>query len=197
LSFDGRGLGTRLYLLLLAAAGGGRLVEMQVSRRRLRALRARGVEQAPEPYFRWIVLLHAGVLAGAALEALLLKRRPVRPLAIGAVIAALLANGLRWWVIRSLGQHWNVHVVDSLGLGVVTSGPYRWLRHPNYLALIVELEALPLIHSAWLTALIGGVAHALLLRRRIATEEALLLQSAEYRALMAPRPRLLPRLRWS
>lgn len=189
------GMGTRLYLLLLAVAGAGRLIEMQVSRSRLRALAARGIAPLPDRQFRWIVLLHAGVLAGSALEVVALRRRIVRPLALGSMSAFLLANGLRWWAIRTLGQHWNVHVTDSLRLGVITNGPYHWLRHPNYLALILELEALPLIHTAWLTALLAGVAHIWVLRRRIAAEEAVLMRNAGYRARMGARPRLLPRLR--
>ncbi len=188
-------LSTRLYLLLLAATGAGRLLELRVSRRRLRALAQHGVTPLPEPAFRWIVVLHTGVLAGSALEAVLLHRRCRWPLAGAALLAALLANGLRWWAIASLGPHWNVRIADSSGLGVVTRGPYRWIRHPNYLALIVEMEALPLIHSAWLTALAGGAAHALLLRQRIAAEEAVLLRNPAYRAAMGAKPRLLPRIR--
>lgn len=84
--------------------------------------------------------------------------------------------------------------MDSLELGVVTTGPYRWLRHPNYLAVFVELEAVPLLHSAWLTALLGGLAHAWVLRHRIQTEELVLMRSAEYRASMGPKPRLVPRI---
>ncbi len=187
-------LATRLYLLLLAATGVGRLIELRISQRHQSALARHGVAVQSEPAFPWIVVLHTGVLAGSALEVLLLRRRPRPAVAAGPTIAALLATGLRWWAIATLGQHWTVRIADSLRLGVVSSGPYRWLRHPNYLALIVELEALPLMHSAWLTALIGGAAHVLLLRRRIAAEEAVLMRNSAYRAAMGGKPRLLPRI---
>jgi methyltransferase len=109
----------------------------------------------------------------------------------------LLANTLRWWVIRTMGTHWNVRVMDSTPLGVVTSGPFRWIRHPNYLAVFVELLALPLLHTAWLTALVGGLAHVWVLRQRIAIEERMLLAEATYRALMGSKPRFVPRVwRW-
>jgi methyltransferase len=187
-------LATRLYVLLLAVVGAGRLLELRISRRHQAALARYGAAPVPEPAFPWLVALHTGVLAGSALEAILLRRRQRRALAAAAAAAALMAGALRWWTMATLGQHWNVHIVDSLHLGVVSHGPYRWLRHPNYLALIVELEALPLMHWSWLTALIGGAAHLLLLRRRIAAEEAVLMRDPAYRAAMGAKPRLLPRI---
>jgi methyltransferase len=102
----------------------------------------------------------------------------------------VLATLLRWWVIRTLGTHWNVRVMDSAALGVVTSGPYRWVRHPNYLAVLVELAALPLVQTAWITALLGSTAHLFVLRRRIASEEAVLAADPIWRAQMADKPRL-------
>lgn len=191
------GLKTCLYLLLLALIGAMRLVELTVSLRHQRRLQACGVALLPEPVFIVMVLVHIGVLLGAALEVTLL-RRPFFPwLAASAGVLFVLATGLRWWAIDTLSGHWNVRVMDSTSLGVVSNGPYRWLRHPNYLAVIVELEALPLIHTAWITALAGAVANGWVLRRRIALEESLLMQSGSYRAAMGTKPRLIPRLvRW-
>jgi methyltransferase len=183
-----------VYTLFLAAVGAGRLIEMGVSRRRQRALAARGVVKLAEPHFRRMVLLHGGVLAGAALEVWLLGRPFIPALGIPMIALFILANLLRWWVIRTMAEHWNVQVMNSIALGVVTDGPFRWIRHPNYLAVFVELLAAPLIHTAWLTALIGGLVHILVLRRRIAVEEAVLLASPAYQAAMAHKPRFLPGL---
>ena len=94
----------------------------------------------------------------------------------------------------TLGTHWNIQVMDSVSLGVITSGPFRFVRHPNYAAVFVELLALPLIHTAWLTALIGSAGHAWVLSRRLAVEEAVLLRNGDYRATVAQRPRFVPRL---
>jgi hypothetical protein len=98
------------------------------------------------------------------------------------------------FMIPSLDAHWNVAVVDSIGLGVVTDGPFRFVRHPNYAAVFVELIALPLIHTAWVTALCGGVAHIWVLSRRLAVEDAVLLADPRYRSLMGRKPRFLPKL---
>jgi methyltransferase len=183
-----------IYTLFLAAVGLGRLAEMRISRRHQRDLAARGAAKVAEPQFRWMVLLHSGVLAGAALEVWLLARPLIPALAAPMIALFLLSNALRWWVIRTMAEHWNIQVVDSLGLGVVTHGPFRWIRHPNYLAVFVELLAAPLIHTAWLTALLGGLAHIWVLRRRIAVEEAVLLANPDYRAAMGHKPRFLPGL---
>jgi methyltransferase len=183
-----------IYTLFLAAVGLGRLVEMGISRRHQRALAARGAAKIAEPHFRWMVLLHGGVLVGAALEVWLLARPFIPALAIPMIALFALSNVLRWWVIRAMAEHWNVQVVNSLELGVVTRGPFRWIRHPNYLAVFVELLAAPLIHTAWLTALLGGLAHISVLRQRIAVEEAVLLANPDYRAAMGHKPRFIPRV---
>jgi methyltransferase len=186
-----------LFLALLAAVGLGRLVEMRLSRRHQRELAARGATRPREPGFAFMVALHTGVLVAAAVEVLALDR-PFSPALGGpALVLFGLANLLRWWVIRTLGPHWNVQVVDSVAgpvaLGVVTGGPYRRIRHPNYVAVFVELVALPLVHGAWLTALVGAALHVVVLRRRLALEEAVLAANPHYAELMGGKPRFIPR----
>jgi methyltransferase len=183
------------YLSLLAVVGLGRLLEMRLSRRHQRALAARGARRAVEPGFIFMVALHTGVLIAAALEVVLLRRPFNAAVGIPALVAFALANGLRWWVIATLGPHWNVQVVGSLDdLGVVTSGPYRFIRHPNYVAVFVELIALPLVHFAWLTAIVGTALHVVVLRNRLAVEEAVLAANGPYREIMGGKPRFIPRL---
>jgi methyltransferase len=182
------------FVGLLGAVGVGRLVEMRVSRRHQKRLGALGFDRAPEPGWRLMVLLHAGVLVGAALE-VVVAGRPLLPwLAMPSLAAFVLANALRLWVIRTMSDHWNVNVVNSLALGVVTSGPYRWVRHPNYVAVFVELVALPLVHTAYVTALFGAALHLVVLGRRLAVEDGILLADPGYRAAMAGKPRFLPQI---
>jgi methyltransferase len=181
------------FLGLLIAVALLRGVELVISRRNQRRLQAQGVSKADEPHFRWMVLLHSTVLAGAALEVVLLNRPLIPVLAIPMLTLFALANALRWWVIRTLGTHWNVEVMDSVSLGVITSGPFRLVRHPNYAAVFIEMAALPLVHTAWLTALVGSAGHAWVLSRRLAVEEAVLLRNGDYRATVAHLPRFLPR----
>jgi methyltransferase len=181
-----------LFLALLAAVAGVRVVEVLVSRRHQRVMIARGVRAVPDPLFPLMVAVHTGVLLGAAVEVILLRRPLIPALAVVMGGLFILANVVRWWVIRTLASQWNVQVMDSLSLGVVSAGPFRFVRHPNYAAVLVELASLPLIHTAWVTALLGSTAHAWVISRRVALEESVLLRDAEYRRVMAEKPRFLP-----
>jgi methyltransferase len=188
------GLSVTAYMGLLLSVGCYRLVEVRISSQHQRELAARGIAKAPEKCFAFMVLLHIGILASAALEVLLVHRPFIAILALSMGLLFVLANLLRWWVILTLSGHWNIQVMASTAIGVVTRGPYRWIRHPNYVAVVVELLALPLIHSAWFTAVWGGVAHIWVLRRRISVEEQVLLNDPVYRRVMAFKPRFIPRL---
>lgn len=180
------------YLVLCGAVGAGRLIEMSLSRRHQRALAQQGAPLLPERAFLAMVLLHTGVIAGAAIEVVALHRRFVPAVGVPALIALLLANLLRWWVIATLGVHWNVRVVRSTELGIVTGGPYRYIRHPNYVAVFLELLALPLVHGAVVTAVAGGLLHLIVLRRRITLEESVLMADDRYRRAFAQKPRFVP-----
>jgi len=185
---------TIAYLILLALVGIGRLAELRISRRNQRKLEKQGVRKVFEAHFRWLVLLHGGVLLAAALEVTLLHRPLIPALAITMALLFVLSNLLRWWVVGTLAEHWNVEIMASAQVGVVTSGPYRWVRHPNYVGVVAELISLPMMHTAWITALLGTAAYLEILRRRVPMEEEALLADATYRAIMGPKPRFLPRL---
>lgn len=192
-------LSSLLYPGLLAAMGARRLIELRQSRRNQQRLLAQGARLAEEPNYRWMVALHAGVLIGAGVEVGVLKRPLLPPLAATAGCILVFAIALRWWAIRALGAHWNVRVVASTHLGVSTGGPYRWIQHPNYLAVFLELAALPMVHTAWWTATLGTAAHIPVLWKRIALEESVLLADPAYRSAMGGKPRFIPNLwrRWA
>ena len=184
---------TIFFLVLVGAVGACRLIELRLSKRHQRSLAAGGAAPLPEPVFPAMVALHTGILVAAVLETLLLGRPFVPALAVPAVVLVVLANALRFWVIATLGVQWQVRVVASTpALGVVTGGPYRLIRHPNYVAVFVELAALPLVHGAWLTAAAGALLHAAILRRRIGLEESVLMADESYRRAFADKPRFLP-----
>jgi methyltransferase len=185
---------TAAYLMLLALVGLERLFELWISRRNQQKLEKQGVRKIAEPHFRWMVFTHASVLVCAATEVIFL-RRPLMPwLAITMAAMFAFANVLRWWVIRTLAGHWNVEVMASSRVGVVTSGPYRWVRHPNYVAVVIELFSLPMIHTAWITALAGTLANLEILRRRLRVEEGVLMADPSYRSAMGEKPRFLPKV---
>jgi methyltransferase len=183
-----------LFLLLLLAVAVMRIFELRISKRHQQDMTARGAEKVKDPNFRWMAMFHTLVLIGAAAEVLFLHRPFLPALAIPMLAIFLIANIVRWWVIRTLGEHWNVQVMDSTRLGVITTGPFRYVRHPNYAAVFVEMIALPLIHTAWITALAGAVAHIIVLALRLSTEERVLFANPDYAAAMSSKPRFLPGL---
>jgi methyltransferase len=140
------------------------------------------------------VFLHTAILIGAALEVIFLRRPFIPVLAVVMLVLFLAGNAVRMWVVRTMGKHWNVQVMNSMGLGVVTGGPFRFVRHPNYAAVFLEVFSLPLIHTAWITALLGCVGYVATISQRIALEESVLFADPAYRTAMAGKPRFLPGL---
>lgn len=163
-----------LFVVLVAAVGLERLAELVVSTRHVRVALGRGGVERGRGHYPAMVVLHTGLLAGALVEVLVADRAFQPWLGWPMLALVLAAQGLRWWCIRTLGWQWSTRVVVVPGAPLVTSGPYRWLRHPNYVAVVVEGVALPLVHTAWVTAVVFSVANAVLLRTRIRCEEAAL-----------------------
>ena len=185
---------TAAYISLLVLVGIERLIELRVSRRNQRRMAEQGVRKIVEPHFPWLVAFHTVVLVSAGLEVLLLHRPFIPALAILMTAVFVLSNLLRWWVIRLLADLWNVQIRDSSRIRIVTSGPYRWIRHPNYVGVVMEVFSLPLIHTAWVTALVGTALYMEVLRRRVRMEDSVLLADPAYRLAMGDKPRFFPRV---
>lgn len=169
---------TSLFVGLVAAVALERLVELVVSDRNIRAARERGGVERGTGHYPVMVVLHTGLLVGAVVEVLVADRAFHPWLGWPMLVLVLGAQGLRWWCIATLGGAWNTRVVVVPGARLVRAGPYRVMRHPNYLAVAVEGLALPLVHTAWVTAVVFTVANAALLRIRIRCEEAALRELA-------------------
>ena len=163
-----------LYLGFVALVALERLLEVRISRRHAARLRARGGFEAGCDHYPRMVALHAGLLAAAPLEVLLLGRPFVPALAAATMALVAATMALRYWVIAALGDRWTTRIFVVPGEAAVRRGPYRLLRHPNYLAVAVEVAALPLIHTAWASAAVFSFANVLLLRTRIRVEDGVL-----------------------
>ena len=162
------------YALLIGAVGVERVAELVVSQRNLSWSRARGGVEFGARHYPVMVVLHTALLAGCLVEVLALRRRFIGRLGWPMLAIVLAAQGLRWWCIATLGRQWNTRVVVVPDAGRVTGGPYRVVPHPNYIAVVAEGAALPLVHTAWITALVFSVLNAALLRTRIRVENAAL-----------------------
>jgi methyltransferase len=156
------------YLLLIVAVAVERFAELVVSQRNRAWSRARGGVEFGVRHYPAMVFLHTGLLAGCVVEAL---HRPFIPALGWPMLAIVLcAQGLRWWCIATLGPQWNTRVIVVPGAPRITGGPYRLLSHPNYVAVVLEGVALPMVHTAWITAIVFTVLNAALLRTRINVE---------------------------
>jgi methyltransferase len=162
------------FTVIVGLVGLERVAELVVSTRNAAWSKQQGGVETGLGHFPFMVVLHTGLLVGALVEAW--TRRPEVPgvLAWSMLLVVLLSQALRWWCIATLGRRWNTRVIVVPGLAPVTSGPYRWLRHPNYVAVVLEGIALPLIHAGWITALVFTVLNAGLLTVRIRAEDAAL-----------------------
>lgn len=179
------------YLALLTGFAVLRVVELWFSSQHQSRLVAEGATKIHEPFYPVMVGVHVSVLVVSPVE-VWIWRRPFLPW-LGWPMLVLLGCCLagRIWVWRSLGEQWNVQVVTSRR-PIIDSGPYRYVRHPNYTIVIIEMFALPLVHTAYLTAFACSTLNVFVLWRRIDREEAALFAHPEYAAKMGAKPRFLP-----
>jgi len=158
------------FTVLVLAVGLERLAELVVSKRNAAWSFARGGVESGQRHFVFMVVLHTGLLIGALVEVLVLDPPFVPALGWTMLALVLAAQALRWWCIATLGHQWNTRVIVVPGLPRITGGPYRFFSHPNYVAVVVEGFALPLVHSAWITAAVFTVLNAVLLTVRLRVE---------------------------
>jgi methyltransferase len=181
-----------LYLAFLGLLTLERLVELFLSRRNAQLALAAGAIEAGRGHYPAMVVFHSCFLLCCAAEVVLVPRTFPGALGWVALGVALLAQGLRYWAVVSLGPRWNTRVLVWPGIAPVTSGPYRFLRHPNYLAVVLEMAAVPLIYGAWVTALVFSLGNLALLGVRIRSEEKAL--GPAWAEAFSGRGRLVPEL---
>lgn len=183
------------YLVFLGLVALERLVELTISRRHADWALKNGGKEYGKEHFGLMKILHTGFLVSCAAEVIVLERPFLPQIGLPMLALVLAAQGLRYWCIFTLGRFWSVRVIVVPGSDPVTKGPYRYLRHPNYLAVIIEGVAIPMIHTAWVTAVVFTVLNAWLLRTRIRCEEEALAAHGSYRERLGNLPRLFPRRR--
>ncbi len=181
-----------IFLLVFSFMIGQRLYELKVAKRNEKEMKARGAKEFAEDHYKWIVLLHTGFFISLVSESY------VRGFGVSfffplLFVLFIVLQAFRVWTIRSLGIFWNTKIIILPGAKVVKRGPFRYLRHPNYVVVAMEILFIPLMFNAYWTAIIFTVLNALLLRfvRIPAEEEALSIQS-DYSDQFANTPRFFP-----
>jgi len=182
-----------IYLLLVAAVAIQRLLELRVASRNTNLLFSFGAEEVAPGHYSAMRVLHTAWLFGCALEAIWRGNPP--PLwAAGICLATLfIGQALRLSAMHALGPRWTTRILVVPDLPPVTGGIYRWVRHPNYLGVILEIAALPLIFGGVVTAALFSAANLLLLLRvRIPAEEAALVRVNNYSGYLTGQARFVP-----
>ncbi len=180
------------YLAILAALGLERVFHLVIASRNTRRAFAMGAVEHGRGHYPVMAAFHVLFLISAATEAIMLKRPFPGTLGWMALGGALGAQALRYWAVVSLGSRWNTRIIVFPNAQPISRGPYRFLRHPNYLAVIVEIACVPLIHGCWLTAVVFSIGNAILLWVRIRAEEAAM--GPRYTLEFGDRLRLMPKL---
>jgi methyltransferase len=162
------------YYLFILAIGVERLIELVVARRNAAWSIAHGGKEFGRGHYPVMVSMHALLLVSCLAEVWDLHRPFIPWLGWPMLAVVVLSTVVRWWCVTTLGRHWNPRLIVIPGAQLVRSGPYRLLHHPNYTEVVAEVAALPLVHSAWLTALVFSIANALVLTVRIRAENTAL-----------------------
>ncbi len=163
-----------LFTILVVLVALERLVELAVSQRNLRWSREHGGVEYGHSHYPYMVALHVFLLVGCLVEVWVWQKPLIPALSIVMLVLVIASQALRWWCIATLGRRWNTLVVIVPGMPRVTGGPYRWLSHPNYVAVVIEGIALPMVGFAWVTALVFTLLNIPLLAVRLRVENAAL-----------------------
>ena len=167
---DSRVLYTALIVLVIVE----RLAELRISNRNTRLLKSQGGIEVGADHYPTMVMMHTLFLISAPLEVWFLARPFILPLALLMLVLLGAAMALRYWVIGTLGGRWTTRVICLPGAPLIATGPYKFIRHPNYFAVVTETLSLPMVHTAWMTAAAFSLANALVLRKRIRVENKVL-----------------------
>jgi methyltransferase len=178
------------YLAVIAAVGAERLWELYLSRRNARRAFARDAVESGRRHYRAMAAFHTAFLASCAAEAIALKRPYPGAMAYAGLGGAIAAQIMRYSAVAALGDRWNTRIIVTPGEAPITRGPYRFVRHPNYASIAIEMVTLPMIRGCWITAALFSAGNAALMAIRIPAEERAL--GAAYEKAFSARPRFIP-----
>jgi methyltransferase len=182
----------KAYLVILALIAGERILELFLLRRNAHRAIARGTLEVKQRHYPFMIAFHTLFLVSCAAESLLWQRNLPVIVTWGELTFTVIAQALRYAGVWTLGGRWNIKIIVEPGEQPVTTGLYCWIRHRNYLAIAVEMVAIPMIRGAWITALAFALINLPLLAVRISVEESALGET--YARAFASRPRFIPKL---
>ncbi|MCY8855740.1 isoprenylcysteine carboxyl methyltransferase family protein [Bacillus atrophaeus] len=163
-----------LFILILAVQ---RIAEIIVAKQNEQKVKKQGAIEYGEGHYPYIVLMHVLFFVSLICEVLLLHKEP-SSWWIGILTAIILVQGVRYWALLSLGAHWNTKILVVPDAELIKKGPYKWLKHPNYAVVMVEIVLLPLLYGAYWTLILFTILNAFMLSVRIRVEDKALREHA-------------------
>ena len=163
-----------VFTILIGLVAIERIIELFISKRNLRWSFSQGGIEYGRSHYKYMVAIHVFLLAGSLVEVWHFRPTLFSALNWTMLFMAIASQALRWWCIATLGKRWNTLVVIIPGIPVINAGPYRWFKHPNYVAVVLEGFALPMVGSAWRTAVIFTILNTFVLSARLRSENAAL-----------------------
>jgi methyltransferase len=168
-----------------------RLTEVRIAKKNERVLREKGAVEAGKDHYHWMVLMHASFFVLFFIEVIVFHASP--PFWwMAPFVLFIAAQIIRIWAIKSLGVYWNTKIILLPGANVVARGPYRFMRHPNYLVVSLEILVIPLIFGAYFTAILFTILNIFMLRVRIPAEEKALMELTDYERSHGQKQRFFP-----
>ncbi|MED3647592.1 isoprenylcysteine carboxyl methyltransferase family protein [Halalkalibacterium halodurans] len=170
-----------------------RLVEVGLANQNAKWIRSKGGYEVGQTHYKYLVLLHGFFFVSLITEV------TIKGVAFDLWSAIpfawfLFAQILRLWALSSLGRFWNTRIMILPDANVIASGPYRYIKHPNYAVVIIEIAMLPLFFKAYMTAFLFSLLNAIVLYIRIHTEEEALQAATNYEAVFEGKARFTPKL---
>ena len=169
-----------LFYIIITIVIIQRLVELLIAKRNEKWMRSQGAFEAGAGHYPIMVMMHIAFFISLLLEVLVINK-PLSPLWIPLLSLFLIAQIARVWCLTSLGKFWNTKIILLPGAEVVKKGPYKFIRHPNYVIVTTELLVLPLLFSAYFSAFVFSFLNLWMLSVRIPTEEKALKEVTNYK----------------
>lgn len=184
-----------LFAALVAALAIQRIYELGLSRRNEKLMLAKGGREHASQHYPVMKAVHTAWFISALAEVVLFNRPFIPILSLVALLLLAAGQALRYAAIKTLGWRWSVRIVTIPDSPAVQLGIYRYLKHPNYMGVALEILAMPLLHSAYITAIIFSIANGLILKVRIQAEEQALAENNHYEEAFEHMPRFIPKIR--
>lgn len=183
-----------IFFLILTAIFVQRILEAGHSKRNVAALTAEGGKELTTNSLLLVVIMQLSWFVAMIVEVIYFQRPFIPWLGALGFLGAITGQGLRYLSMKALGKRWTLPTTILPNAPVVVSGPYKYLRHPNWLGVIIEIGMVPLIHTAYFTAIIYTILNAFVIGKRVQVEEQALSNSSDYAKAFAQHPRFIPRL---